>query len=166
MNALAIDPGLKGGAALIADDGRILATWRMPALGTRSRPTGYDAAGIARIVGDVATQGLFSAWTEAPTKVRGDGWRAHSGISQCTGIWRGVLGVYSVELHEVVPRTWQSAIGLRAFGAATKDAALGYARQRWPGHDWTAATDGEVDACLVAAFGLGQERVMAMGGRR
>jgi len=148
-----VDPGKKGGIAVISARGKMLGLSPMPMVADENGKTQYD---VETIISNM------SFWKPAIVCVE-----------LMTGPPVGVNAIYArgharafawaakalgMEVYEVPSRTWQKQMLPKAKMSSTKTRALIAARLRFPGQSWKAtarcriAHDGMVDAALIAEY--------------
>jgi crossover junction endodeoxyribonuclease RuvC len=151
-NILGIDPGLKGGWALMNDDGELMGCGRMPLTLLPRSKKGVDAAELYRLiryasVGDLVDYVCIEQVHAMPKQ----------GVSSSFTFGMGYGAVISVaqflggELFLSVPRVWKGHFGL----AREKRASLAKAAELWPDElvDWSVlANDGIAEAALIAEY--------------
>lgn len=158
---LGIDPGARGGIALLAPS--LVAAYAMP----------DSLPGLADLVRGLSPT---SAWVERVHAFPGQGVSSCFTFGQAYGSILGVLAALSIPTHLVEPIAWKRAVlgpadpipeGLSAKAAkawarkAGKAQALAYCRTRWPSVSLIASPrcttehDGMGDALCLAAYGSG-----------
>jgi len=101
-NVLGIDPGIRGGIALISGD-YVVQTWQMPEseaeiadlFRRRIAPAGVGFC-LVEFVHAFPEQGVHSVFT----------------FGRNDGLLVGQLLAYEIEFEEIEPRTWQRALGI------------------------------------------------------
>ena len=170
MIVLGIDPGLKGGIAVL-QPGRTPRVGAMPSLRPKKggRET-YDFAEIASLLRWFVSGGGVTAVLERlapmpPFLARGGGALAGAGGSIANyhrglgrGLFEGILTALGIPYHLVGPREWQDEM-LPLRGGDTKARSIARARELFPDVSLypTARSrkpsDGLSDALLIAEFG-------------
>lgn len=177
MMVLGIDLGLKGAAALLDGHGRLAGVYAVPVVGPRSRPRGYDEAGIVALCGGILDRAhaddpdqALAVWCEAPTHVRIGGRlnvAATASLRESWARWDQVWAGLGIVVREVAPTTWHAAMLPRRRGrtrSSTKAVAVAAARVYWPAHPWSEERDGEADAALIAEYGRREEHLRRAAG--
>lgn len=157
---LGIDPGAKGGLAVLAQSGACLLSCALPgtpeALAEALRP--WTIAGQGGLIGAVERVGPRP----------GEGVVSVATFARGYGVILGVLAAFRVSFVLPAPQVWQSLIlgrgrgrartGIRALDRkASKASAVAWVRTRWPGMDLRepgcrVAHDGRADALCLAEY--------------
>ncbi len=139
---LGIDPGQKGGIALLGEDGSAQG-WRYPGdiqeaavlLNRLSLANKISLACIEK-VGAMPKQGVISTFK----------------FGMNYGAWQGILAALGIPYITVTPRKWQKAL-LDAGTGETKERSLNMARRLFPYVDLRfKADDGKADALHLARW--------------
>jgi hypothetical protein len=142
MRFIGIDPGQKGGIAIL--DENSATAWRMPEEATEIArlfrleilDCGEDIIAAIEHVHSMPKQGVASSFKF------GEGF----------GVLKGVLAAYSIPFVLVSPRKWQRAV-FDSKGGDTKEKSLSLARRLFPNVDLRyKADDGKSDALLIALW--------------
>jgi len=138
---LGIDPGKKGGIAIIHPDGA--EAWRYPG----------DIVSAAELLQEIRTHhAIILAVIEQVASRPGQGVRSMFSFGQNYGAWLGMLAAYGIPHTTVTPHKWQKAI-MDAGTGDTKERSLNMARRLFPGIDLKhKADDGKSDALLMAMY--------------
>ena len=138
---MGIDPGAKGGIAIIHPDGA--EAWRYPG----------DVVAAADLLREILTRHPVALCAIEKVASRpGQGVRSMFSFGQNFGGWLGMLAMAGVPHVLVTPRKWQSAV-LDAGTGETKARSLAWARRRFPSVDLRhKADDGKADALALAEF--------------
>jgi len=153
MIFIGIDPGLKGGLAVI--DGSLIADLRiMPAV----------KVGNKKQLDERQLVHLFKGWksgTEITTYIELVGSRPGQGVTSMFnfglgwGIVRGILSGLSISYELVRPQAWKKVM----LAGMPKGSEYQVASRLWPDQSWmatprcTTAHDGMIDAALIAEYG-------------
>lgn len=145
-----IDPGAKGGVAVIDSEGAIEWAGRLPYVGKQ--------------VDVLALRSLFYIWNPDRAVVEQQSIRSGQAgalsIGANYGRILGVLETLEVPHKIVTPAKWNKAAGIKpgTAGAAKKDQSYLVAKKLWGGELYnefglTRKTDGPIEALLIANFG-------------
>lgn len=151
---LGIDPGVRGGVALLQPDGKTIL-----AQGLKPEMTEDD---VTRIVGEAVGLAHYArchlvCYMEKVGYIRGDGGLGAFTFGRIYGLLRGILRCRSVPIHDVYPQMWQAKLDCLSGG--NKNVTKLKAQTLFP--DLEHITHATADALLIAYYGWG-----AMGGRR
>jgi hypothetical protein len=155
VTVIGIDPGKKGGLAVIGGDQ--ICTFQMPML-----VAGGDVD-VGKLSWIIKSYRPAVVYCEAAQHVRiGAGLMAKptAVLFQIQGMIEGICATASMPLVIVAPRTWQAAIigpaGRKS--AEIKEAAMQSARRLFPAYTADMKSgDGRLDALLVAEYGRRQQ---------
>lgn len=152
---LGIDIGVRGGIALLKDNGDLQDAYRMPCLhdGPKHRQT-INGPLLAEIVYKSHARAAF---IERVGPRPGEGSVGAFAFGDCKGVIRGVLAAASIPSVWITPPQWKRAVGIPPGKEGAKDAARAEAIRRWPSHAWRFSlknSDGLAEACLIAIAGL------------
>jgi len=138
---LGIDPGAKGGLAIIHADGA--KAWRYPG----------DVVAAADLLREVLTRHRVAlAAVEKVSAMPGNGVAGMFRFGANWGAWLGMLAMAGVPHVLVTPRRWQSRV-LDSGTGETKARALAWARRRFPEIELIRkADDGKADALGLAEY--------------
>lgn len=146
MNVLGIDPGLKGGVAVLALDSSVLSVTEMP-----------DLPKLCAVIRD----GVFvHAFVEQVSVRPGQG--ISSGFKFGTG-YGGILGALTalgVRFTLLRPQAWHKVVHLGTSGEDTKERSNQAAQRLWPKQSWLASArsrvnhDGMQEAALIGYAGI------------
>lgn len=138
---LGIDPGAKGGIAIVGPD--FAEAWRYPG----------DIQEAAALLGLVVRQhDVKLACIERVSAMPGQGVSSTFKFGMNYGGWQGALAALAVPYVTVTPRKWQMAL-LDAGTGETKERSLNMARRLFPSVDLKyKADDGKADALHLARW--------------
>tara|TARA_R100000152_G_scaffold20713_1_gene15508 strand:- start:4568 stop:5017 length:450 start_codon:yes stop_codon:yes gene_type:complete len=140
MRVLGIDPGVGGGAVVIANETPVSVmtyTTEQDFIAFVESVAGAVDAAFIEKVNAFPGQGVASTWK----------------FAQNYGFERGVVRTLKIPLHEVLPQKWQKGLGIPQVKEKTKrKAALkDTAGRLFPKMSWTLKT---CDAALIAYYGV------------
>lgn len=153
MIAIGIDPGLKGGVAVITRE-TVRALYPMPVLNKT-----LDCITLSEIIG-------AAGWSDDDIRVAVErqGYRlGQTGVGTVLVNYGRILATLELgrcRYVEVTPPVWNRALKIPAGlkGRAKKGEAFRIASQRWPGaigqYNLTPSKDGMVEALLIATWAL------------
>lgn len=159
MVILGVDPGLRGGFALLRADGKtLLKVWDANTV-VHGKKNHLDAVALAMqlemcpkidfaVVEDVSAM----TYTDARGELRGQGAAASFSFGRSAGVIDGVLAAMGIQIRKVKPAIWKSILGL----SASKTEARKLAAKLFPQSAELfkrAKDDGRAEACLLAWFG-------------
>jgi crossover junction endodeoxyribonuclease RuvC len=137
---IGIDPGRTGAAALIHQDGCIVADWPGCPAGAADLLTAWrfeyeiDLVALERVHA-MPKQGVASTFT----------------FGQNFGQWEGIIAALSLPCLQPTPQDWQKGLIRKSDGADAKARALSVARRLFPDADLSRKKDhGRADALLLA----------------
>jgi len=138
---LGIDPGKKGGIAVIHPEGA--EAWRYPG----------DTVSAAELLQEIRIRHEIGLCViESVHSMPGQGVRSMFSFGQNFGSWLGMLAAFGIPHTTVTPRTWQKAI-MDAGTGDTKERSLNMARRLFPSIDLKhKCDDGKADALLMAMY--------------
>ncbi len=141
MNYIGIDPGQKGGVAVIGDDHA--EAWRYP---------GDIQEAAALIVEIHAKNPIKLACIERVSAMPGNGVSGMFKFGMNYGAWQGILSALGIPYITVTPRQWQKAL-LDSGTGETKARSLNMARRLFPAINMRyKADDGKADALHLARW--------------
>lgn len=146
MRVMGIDPGLKGGLALLSADGLLIE--RMPVFKVDGKET-LDALAIKRLILDWDPQGVV---VEKQMVLPGQGSTSGSRTGFHFGLLVGLIQALNLPITLVGPKTWKRAMAC----PADKDGARYRASQLFPDHadSWRLKRDdGLAEAAIIALYG-------------
>lgn len=152
MKVLGIDPGKKGAAVLLDNNGRIITIWDTPTL-TIGKKVVYDTAAMADIVQSVA-DGAFTnpvhAAIEKVGAMPGQGVTSMFEFGLGYGLWQGLIAACRVPVSFYTPQTWKKTV--LAGMPPGKGASRVRAKQLWPTCEGFGRSkdDGRAEAALIA----------------
>lgn len=146
---IGIDPGKKGGFALIRADGKEARAWKL------TDKTEHDIADIFKET-DLLYATITACWIEkvharpaiSPTGITVRGMTSTWNFAQNYGFLRGLITAYGWPLHEVAPSVWQR--NLQCLSKGDKNITKAKAQQLFPKIKITHAL---ADALLIAEYG-------------
>lgn len=148
---IGIDPGLKGGIAILKDDGRIAAVHVMPVTDGE-----VDGRALVDLLREPCAF-LAEAAVEAVHAMPGQGVSSMFTFGQGFGTILGVLAALGLAPVRVSPQRWKKDVLGARFDHADKQGAVDYCRDRWPDAALVpprcrVAHSGIADALCLAAF--------------
>lgn len=148
---LGIDPGLSGGLAFLASNGRLITTHNMPNVAGK-----IDAQNLAEAI---RANRPDMAFVEAVSSRPRQAGQFQFGIN--TGVIHGVLGALNVPMQLVAPASWKASFGIKRRETETyadkKNEARALAAKLFPAHAKAFSRvkdDGVAEAALIALHGL------------
>lgn len=141
---LGIDPGKKGGIALLADDGRVISALAYndtALLNIANSLTGEDCRCCLERVHSMPKQGVASTFA----------------FGTSYGFIKGVLEAFGISYQEVLPQRWKKEFGL----ASDKAESVDVCRRLFPGQNLKAS-----DRCRTDHDGIAEALLMAEYARR
>ncbi len=159
MKIMGIDPGKKGGIAVIDSKRKICELTPMPML-----PGGkvWDLEELCVIVGRWSND-CGAVYIEKVGAMPGQGVVSMFNFGWGCGALEGIVAAYQLPYHKVSPQTWMKSVHQGSDAKAnTKQKGLQIAKRLYPGRSFLATPrsrvphDGMVDALLIALFGLQQ----------
>jgi len=145
MIYLGIDPGQKGGIAVLAGESQAQA-WRYPG------DVSSAALLVKTILKDWKGTEQVMACLEQVHAMPGQGVSSTFKFGANFGAWQGILSANEIPYIMVTPRKWQQAI-LDAGTGETKERSLNMARRLFPAVDMQyKADDGKADALNMALY--------------
>lgn len=142
---LGVDPGLRGGIALLHGDGRIGGVW---SLGDCNAP--WELVDTVRTVTRaLRLAGGCQAYLEKVGYIPGDGGKGLATFMRLVGILEGAFLALGVEVIEVYPQLWQAK--LECLSRGDKNVTKARAKALFP--EYERMTHAVADALLIAAYG-------------
>jgi hypothetical protein len=141
---LGVDPGVRGGIALLSDQGVVLKVQGFDPEMTEM----YLVSCVGTVVNVLKSIGGRSCFFEKVGYIRGDGGQGAFTFGHIDGLLRGALIAYGATIHPVLPAMWQSSLGCLTGG--DKNVTKRKAQALWPGLKITHAI---ADALLIAEYG-------------
>lgn len=148
MNCLGVDPGLKGGWAVITADRKGSRAYPMPVAGGRMD--------LSKLSHDWRDCSISVACVEKVGAMPGQGVTSMFTFGMGFGAILGVLAALNVRVELVTPQAWKKAV--LAGTAKDKDAAIAYCRRAFPDINLVPVGcrvphDGCADAICLAEYG-------------
>lgn len=142
--SLGVDPGVRGGLALLRPDGSIS---RLVSL--RPDMLEADVVDEVRIMVNLLKSYKSSAcFFEKVGHMTGDGAQGSHTFGSIKGLLRGALLMAEVRPRDVYPQVWQAEMGCLTGG--NKNVSKYRAMEIWPHERWTHAV---ADAALIGEYG-------------
>lgn len=141
---LGVDPGTRGGLALLRADGSVAGLWTM-----RPDMTEDDAVEHVRYAASSLKAYGGVCFFEKVGFKRGDGGQGSFTFGGVTKLVTGALLALDVKPHYVYPQAWQAALGCLTGGQ--KNISKRKAKELFPAEKITHA---RADALLIAYYGL------------
>ena len=140
---LGVDPGVKGGMALLRPDGSVAYTWVF-------RPGDEEGEVVAVVVQAAALLKQYGGvcFFEKVQHMTGDGAQGSHTFGFIKGLLRGALLAHGVRPHYVPPQLWQAK--LECLTGGDKNVSKRRAIEIFPG---VTVTHGNADALLIAMYG-------------
>lgn len=155
MLIIGIDPGKKGGAAVLhCDDNDVIAN----AIAT-DMTTAQARGKFLKLHLDGVSKAQVRAYIEDVHAMPGQGVRSMFTFGQEMGFWLGLLAGLGIEPVKVAPQKWQNATTKGMAGKTTKERAVRFAMAAFPGVQLSPAPgrkphDGIADALCIAYYGM------------
>lgn len=161
---LGIDPGTKGGLALIHRDGRCLGLWKLPYMKVKKSDGGYksyvDHDALVNLLTSLPALPDI-AWLEDVFSRPGEGHVGAFSFGEGKGTLKGVLAALRVPREDIDPSTWKQALGVSGLGdkKALKVGAIAKAKKLFPSAPpKLVRLDGPAEALLIGTYGLLRSR--------
>ena len=145
---MGIDPGVKGGIALLEDKGAVFSTLSLD---------GLTESELAQLFGKLVSH----QWTPKPMcfiekvgYIKGDGGMGAFTFGKVYGLLRGLALGHGLTIHDVYPMMWQSSLSCLSGG--NKNVTKNKAILLFPEYHATrprGITHGVADALLIAEYG-------------
>lgn len=145
---MGIDPGVKGGIALLELSGAVYSTLALE---------GLTEGELAQLFGHMASRAQIPrplCFIERVGYIKGDGPMGAFTFGKIYGLLRGLALGHGLTIHDVYPMMWQSALGCLSGG--NKNVTKNKAIELFPAYHETRArgiTHGIADALLIAEWG-------------
>jgi hypothetical protein len=123
---LGIDPGIKGGLALLDDQGRIVMLHVMP---TRDRDV--DPSGLAALLW-MHWPSIYLAAVERVHAMPGQGVSSTFRFGRGLGTVLGVLGAMNIRIDQPTPQRWKKDVLGDRFDHATKEGTMAWVAEAFP----------------------------------
>lgn len=151
LPVIGIDPGVKGGLAVVDGD-TLVDAWPLPTRLVDGRK-GIDGARLADLVTAIGPVRMVVV-ERIPGLGPGIGKQSAMSVGWSLGTIHTVLAILQRPTSTVLPADWQKAASVLwpkgAKAAERKRAELDRARSLWPHRTWRAADSGMADAALMA----------------
>lgn len=145
---IGVDPGVKGGMALLTDLGGLVATASFDGF------KALDLANVFRLWVKMSPPGATRCWIEKVQYIRGDGAQGSFTFGRVAGLIEGIALGNDLVPHYVYPVMWQSYMNCLTGG--NKNISLKLAKEMFPDH-FKGKLKGEAlciaDAPLIAEYG-------------
>lgn len=141
---MGVDPGVRGGVAVIAGEGHAVFTAAFAPDMTRTQLKLVMRAAVKMLRGYHGA----AAWLEKVGYMPGDGGQGAFTFGRVCGLLEGLLAEQDVDLRDVYPQTWQAA--LECLSGGNKNVTKNRAAALFP---YVKVTHGIADALLIAEFG-------------
>lgn len=141
---LGVDPGVRGGMALLRADGTVSALWA-------SQPDMAEielVAAVCEAAAQLKLHGSRTCFMEKVGYIRGDGGQGAFTFGKVTGLIRGALLASGIESHDVYPMMWQAK--MECLTGGNKNVSKRRAIELYPKEKITHAV---ADALLIARYG-------------
>jgi len=140
---LGIDPGVKGGAAWLDYEGRVVSILPFAGLSEQEIALGFIYATVTRCF--MEKVGYIG---KRPGREKGDGGKGSFTFGRSYGFYRGLIMAQGIEILDVPPAFWQSKMGCLTGG--DKNVSERKAQELFP---QIKVTHGIADALLIAEYG-------------
>lgn len=141
---LGVDPGVRGGMALLRADGTIASVWVF-------RPEDVEDEVVSAVQDAVALLRAYNSrecFFERVAYMPGDGGQGSFTFGAINGLLRGALLALGVRPRYVYPQAWQAE--MECLSGGSKNVTKLRAKQLFPGER---VTHGSADALLIAECG-------------
>lgn len=157
---IGIDPGVRGGLALLTDAGAVVETIALN--GLKEKEVAYALSIWREMIGGKISP---SVWIEKVGYIKGDGGKGSFTFGAVFGLLRGLVLAQGWTPHYVYPQMWQAALSCMSGGNknVTKNKAIALfpeyhcERKRGITHDIA-------DALLIAEYGRRKSEEMGLLG--
>ena len=146
-SCLGIDPGVRGGLAIVQADGRLVHFQAFDPQMTETEAVDSVNGALAILRQDL--QGVV--YMEKVGYMRGDGGKGAFTFGRIVGLIRGALITRGFDIHDVAPMMWQTK--MECLTGGNKNVSKLRAQQLFPGFKITHAI---ADAILIAEYGRQQ----------
>lgn len=146
-----IDPGVRGGAALLTERGAVVETIAFKGLKEKELACAFRAWDLRDPLNPP------TVWIEKVGYIRGDGAMGSFTFGSIYGLLRGIVLAQGWEPHYVYPQLWQAAMGCMTGG--NKNVSKGKAIALFPEYHAErkrGITHDIADALLIAEYGRRQ----------
>lgn len=148
-----IDPGIRGGIALLDNKGKFVQVWNMPIEAKRKGGHRVDAHALLDIAREITEQGAVEVVViESTSAMPGQGVSTMFQMGDSLGTVRVFAAVVSPRIELVHPARWKKAVGV----GSNKGHSLARARQLWPEARSCISLkkdEGLAEALLIAYYG-------------
>lgn len=143
---IGIDPGVRGGLAILAENGHPLHVQAFDPKMTQKE----IVAAVDQAVLVLLQYGGWECWVEKVGYMPGDGGKGANTFGRVDGILRGAVLALKLEMHDVAPMLWQAR--LECLSGGNKNVTKNKALQLFAGRG-VKITHATADALLIAEFG-------------
>ena len=157
MVIIGVDPGKKGGIAVIGENKEIISLTPMPLIGGKT----IDANALANLF-EVADSVMYIEKVNAMPK---QGVVSMFNFGFGCGLIEGIAAAFSIPYYKITPQTWMKIMHRGCDGKLdTKSRSIQVVKRQFPNLSLLATPrskkdhDGMAEALLIALYGLGQER--------
>ena len=157
MHVIGIDPGAKGGIAVISDDGKLLLCQPTPMIDKKH----YDITAMIKMLKRFAVPS-FVVYLEKAQAMPKQGVSSTFKTGYGFGLWHGIISALGMKLVVVSPRTWTKEMFRDINGDNTKAKSAVVASRFFPDFSFKLGRskkphDGITDAVCIAMFGIRRE---------
>ena len=147
VKVLGIDPGKKGAAVLLRENGQIDMIWDTPTL-TIGKKVVHDPTAMANIIRPYTTRAYVAI--EDVHAMPGQGVTSMFQFGVGFGLWQGIIAALQMPVTFYTPQAWKK--GVLAGMPPGKGASLVRAKQLWPTCSMfsRAKDEGRAEAALIA----------------
>jgi hypothetical protein len=144
MSVMGVDPGVRGGLAVLCGDGTVAHVCAFRPDMTHGELVGAVRRGLEIL----AWQGGHSVFVEKVGYMPGDGGKGANTFGRVDGLIRGALHAIGYPPTDVSPMTWQAA--MECLTGGNKNVSKNKAKELYPDLKMTHAI---ADALLIARYG-------------
>ena len=146
---IGIDPGVRGGLALLTDMGAVIETIALN--GLKEKEVAYALSIWRGLIGGKEPP---SVWIEKVGYIKGDGAMVSFTFGAVFGLLRGLVLAQGWDIHYVYPQMWQAALSCMSGGNknVTKNRAI-YLFPEYHAERKRGITHDIADALLIAEYG-------------
>lgn len=153
LTILGIDPGVKGGIALLSLERGLIEVLDMPSAVVRVGKGNKTRILPAELARYLARHSPAHAYVEAVHAMPSQGVSSTFAFGQALGQVEGVLAALGVPVSYVTPQAWKRALQVKADKGTSRQRAM----QLWPalaGSFARVRDDGRAEAALIGLYGL------------